>query len=452
MENMGIKIEIPAPVLKAIEALNSAGREAYIVGGAVRDAVMGFEPHDYDIATPALPEETEKIFSSYRVIETGMKHGTVTVLIDGMPLEITTYRIDGEYTDRRRPDEVKFTSELKADLSRRDFTCNALAYHPVKGFADYFGGIDDIGKGIIRCVGDPEKRFGEDALRILRALRFSSVLGFEIDEATSGSIHSMKNLLEYVSEERIFVELMKLLAGKDAGRILREYEDVIFFIMPALEAMKGCPQNHPRHVCDVWEHTVRSVENIRGDSELRLAMLLHDSGKPSVRVTDGEGVDHFYSHAEKSAEIARDILNKFKTSNKIRHHVCTLVERHGFTPHTLGKKTYKRYIGAYGIDVVRELFEVREADVRAQNPDYLEESLAENRAGLEVLDEILNNEACFSLKDLAVDGRDLIDAGFDTSEYLGKVLSALLSEVMDNSLENEKEALIKRAKEFLNEN
>ena len=449
---MGIKLEIPAYVNTALELLYDAGYEGYVVGGAVRDAVMGLEAHDYDITSSALPREIKDVFSSFRVIETGIKHGTVTVLIDDMPLEITTYRIDGEYSDRRRPDNVLFTSELKSDLSRRDFTCNALAYSPSEGVIDYFGGSDDIRNKIIRCVGVPEIRFEEDALRILRALRFSSVLGFDIDPETARAIHAQKNLLEYVSQERIFAELTKLICGKEAGRILRDYSDVIFFIIPELSAMKGCSQNHPRHIYDVWEHTIHSVDSIRDDPDLRLTMLFHDSGKPIVKTEDTDGINHFYSHAVKSAEIAEIVLKRFRSSNKIRNHVCKLIEYHGFTPDKLSPKTYKRYISDLGADTVKELFEVREADLRAQNPEYLSQSLKENSDGYKVFEEVLKKESCFSLKDLAVDGNDLLNLGFTESAYLGKVLSSLFDEVIDNRITNTKEALLERSKEYLNEN
>lgn len=449
---MGIKLDIPAYVDTALRLLNNAGFEAYVVGGAVRDAVMGFEAHDYDITSSALPLETKEVFSGFRVIETGIKHGTVTVLIDDKPLEITTYRIDGEYKDRRRPDKVSFTSDLKSDLSRRDFTCNALAYSPAEGIVDYFGGLNDIKNKTVRCVGNPDTRFEEDALRILRALRFSSVLGFDIEPETAHAIHAKKDLLGYVSQERIFGELSKLLCGKDAAGILREFSDVVFCIIPELSAMKGCSQNHPRHIFDVWEHTIHSVENIRDDSDMRIAMLFHDSGKPLVKTTDESGIDHFYSHAEISRETADTVLKRFKTSNRIRNHVCRLVEYHGFTPDKLSAKTFRRYISDLGADTVRELFEVREADIRAQNPEYLAQSLKENSAGYEVFEGIMNKETCFGLKDLAIDGNDLIEIGFTASAYLGKVLSSLLDEVIDNRTANNKEALLERAKEYLDEN
>ena len=445
-------MKIAAYAETAIDLLNEAGFEAYVVGGAVRDMVMGRPAHDFDIATSALPSQTEKVFDSYRLIETGLKHGTVTVLIDAEPVEITTFRIDGDYSDMRRPDSVQFTPELKNDLSRRDFTCNALAFHPKKGLVDYFGGTEDINNGIIKCVGEPDKRFGEDALRIMRALRFASVLGFEIDKDTSDSIHRNRELLHYISKERIFSELCKLIEGENVYSVFDDYCDVIFTIMPELEPMHNLDQQNKAHKYDVWHHTLHAVENIRADAELRLAMLFHDSGKPAVKTVDENGVGHFYDHAKVSVEIARKILNYMKSSNRLRQHVCNLVEYHGLMPEKMSKKTFKKYIGMLGEDTIRELFEVREADVRALDSFLTEKFLSENETAKEFFREIVEQEPCFGVKDLEVDGRDLISLGYNADSSLGKALSVLLDEVMDNRIDNEKNALLKRAKELLDEN
>lgn len=438
-------IKIPPQVNRALEILHTNGHSAYVVGGAVRDALMGKDPHDWDITTNALPEETLKAFADYRTIETGLKHGTVTVIVEGESLEITTYRIEKGYSDNRHPDSVEFTDKVEDDLSRRDFTVNAIAYSPSCGFADPFGGQDDIKREIIRCVGDADTRFGEDALRILRALRFSSVLGFEIEKETSESIHRNCHLLENISVERIFVELSKLLCGKDAGRILREFEDVIFFVLPELKPMKNCGQKHERHIYDVWGHTVAAVENIEPIPELKFAMLLHDSGKPKCKTTDKNGVDHFYSHGKISKAIAFDVLTRLKTSAKFRNHVCNLVEYHDFLPDKISKKTYKKYIGKLGTDIVKQLFSVRSADVRAQNPIFHAESLRENETGLKILDEIENEAPCFGIKDLAVNGKELEKAGIKPSPEMGKILETLLDEVMDDKIENTTQALLERA-------
>lgn len=438
-------IKIPPQVNRAIEILQNNGHSAYVVGGAVRDVLMGKEAHDWDITTSALPEETIKAFSSFKTIETGLQHGTVTVIVDGMSLEITTFRIETGYSDNRHPDKVDFTDKIEDDLSRRDFTVNAIAYSPKNGFADPFDGKNDIERGIIRCVGNPDTRFGEDALRILRALRFSAVLGFEIDSETVESIRRNYQLLENISVERIFSELSKLLCGKDAGRILRDFEDVFFFILPELAPMKNCTQNHERHIYDIWEHTVVAVENIDQITELRFAMLFHDSGKPHCKTTDEKGIDHFYSHGKTSKKIAFDTLTRLKTSAKFRNHVCSLVEYHDFLPDKISKKTYKKYISLLGIDTVKELFKVREADILAQNPNFHEESIKENKKGLKILDEIENEAACFKISDLAIGGKELTELGFEPSPEMGRVLEALLDEVMEEKIKNTTDALINRA-------
>ena len=441
-------INIPSQVNTAIEILCGKGHSAYVVGGAVRNLMMGIPVNDWDITTSALPEETLELFKDFRTIETGIKHGTVTVIIDGMPLEITTYRIEKGYSDNRHPDEVEFTDRVEDDLSRRDFTVNAMAYSPKNGLVDPFGGCEDISKKLIRCVGNPDKRFGEDALRILRALRFSSVLGFDIDSETAESVHRNKHLLKNISVERIFVELSKLLCGKNAGIILQEYKDVIFFVLPELEPMNNCTQNHERHIYDVWGHTVKSVEAIPPEPELRFAMLFHDSGKPHCKSTDKNGVDHFYSHGKISRKIASETLSRLKTSNNFRYTVRNLVEYHDFLPDKISRKTYKKYIAKLGIETVENLFLVREADILAQNPRFHAESLEENKTGKKILEQIKEEDMCFKIKDLAIDGKVLENIGIPPSPAMGKILETLLDEVMDDNLPNKKNNLIKRAKEL----
>ena len=441
-------INIPQQVNRAIDILEKNGHSAYVVGGAVRDAIMKKPAHDWDITTSALPEETMDAFEGFRIIETGLKHGTVTVIVDGTDLEITTYRIEHGYSDNRHPDKVDFTDRVEDDLSRRDFTVNAIAYSPVRGFADPFGGRDDIEKNVIRCVGEADKRFGEDALRILRALRFSSVLGFEIDPDTAESIHRNYPLLKNISVERIFVEMSKLLCGKDAGRILREFEDVVFFILPELAPMKNCVQNHERHIFDVWGHTVKAVESVPPIAELRFAMLFHDSGKPHCKTTDEKGIDHFYSHGKISRKIADKTFIRLKTSLKFRNHVCDLIEHHDFLPDKISKKTYKKYIAKLGIETIKELFDIRKADVSAQNPKYFEECMHRNEIGLKILDEIEKADTCFTVSDLSIGGKDLEQIGINPSPEMGRILEALLDEVMDEKINNTPEALIKRAEEL----
>ncbi len=448
-------IKIPSQVNRAIEILSSRGYCAFVVGGAVRDVIMGGTAHDWDIATSALPSETLSAFKDFRTVETGLKHGTVTVIIDGMSLEITTFRIENGYSDNRHPDNVDFTNRIEDDLSRRDFTVNAIAYSPENGFADPFNGKADIEKKLIRCVGNPDRRFAEDSLRILRALRFASVLGFDIDPDTADSIKRNYKLLKNISVERIFTELSKLICGKNAGKILREYEEVIFFVLPEIAPMKGCAQNHERHIYDVWEHSVSAIENIEPISELRFAMLFHDSGKPKCKFTDENGTDHFYSHGKISKDIAFNAMTRLKTSTKFKNHVCDLVEYHDFLPHKISKKTYKKYIAKLGLNTVKELFEIRKADISAQNPKFLAESLEANEIGIKILEEIEKEDACLTLSQLAIGGKELAEIGINPSPQTGKVLNALLDEVMGERLENKKGALLKRAseiKEKMNEN
>lgn len=438
-------INIPPQVNRVIEILHSHGHSAYVVGGACRDILMGKQAHDWDIATSSLPQETARIFEDFKVIETGIKHGTVTVIVDGIPLEITTFRIESGYSDNRHPDKVDFTSKIEEDLSRRDFTVNAIAYSPVRGVVDPYGGQNDIKKKLIRCVGNPDTRFNEDSLRILRALRFSATLGFEIDKETAQSIHRNKHLLANVSAERIFNEISKMLCGKDIKRILADFSDVIFFIFPELGPLNGCVQNHERHIYDVWGHTVAAVDAVRAEPHLRFATLLHDSGKPHVKTTDENGIDHFYKHAKKSREIADGILQRLKVSNAFRQTVCNLTEFHDFLPDKISKKTYKKHIAKLGIETVTDLFEIRKADISAQNPVFLSEGLEANGIGLKTLEEISSEETCFRITDLEIDGKDLAEAGIPPSPVMGKILEALLDEVMDEKTKNAKDALLKRA-------
>ena len=330
---------LPENISRALDMLESAGHEAWVVGGCVRDSLMGIIPHDYDITTSALPAETEQVFAGYRLIETGLKHGTVTVLADGSPIEITTYRVDGEYRDSRRPERVTFTRNIRDDVSRRDFTMNGIAYNPKQGYFDEFGGAEDIKAGVIRCIGKPEKRFREDALRILRGLRFSASLGFEIEENTARAMHDTRELLNKISAERVFSELCGLLTGRNSHRnifrVLTEFRDIAAVIIPEFRECTGFVQHSRFHCFDVYEHCVMSAQKaaeISSGSECRLpltlAMLLHDIGKPQRFTLGEDGEGHFYGHAAVSADIAEDILRRLKCSNALRERVCTIVRYH----------------------------------------------------------------------------------------------------------------------------
>ncbi len=436
---------IPRFVLRVMERLYSAGFDCYLVGGCVRDYLRGSSPKDYDIAANARADKLMGIFSSgFKVVATGLKHGTVTVVSEGRPVEVTAYRIDGTYSDGRHPDAVTFTPRIEDDLSRRDFTMNALAYSPRGGLVDLFGGREDIIDGCVRCVGDPKIRFGEDALRILRALRFAAVLGFHIDKSTARAIHSERGLLGKISAERVTSELLLLICGKCAAAVMREYRDVLAEALPEIRVMFDFPQNHPYHIYDVWEHTLRTVENVPPSAELRMAALLHDIGKPSCRTVDENGVDHFYGHAEMGAKIAEQcILKRLRLPKAQSERIIALVKNHGVSL-VPDRKIMRRRLIKFSEETLRQLMELARADALAQSPaaasrlDELEECGR-------ILDEILAAESCFSVKNLAVDGRDVMNLGVPQGRFVGEILDRLLGEVSDELLANEREPLLHRA-------
>lgn len=429
-----------------LEKLNSAGKEAYLVGGCVRDLLMGIPPHDYDITTNALPEETKEIFSSHRVIETGMKHGTVTVLVDREPFEVTTYRLDGKYTDRRHPDSVEFTSDLHEDLARRDFTVNAMAFSKSGELIDPFGGKADIEKKIIRCVGDPEKRFSEDALRILRALRFSSTLGFEIEEKTAEAAFALRDTLSYVSAERCFSELSKMLVGKNVEEVLTKYWQIIAAVIPELSAMYGYDQNNPHHCFTLDIHTAKVVANVPNEAPIRFAALFHDIGKPLCESKDENGISHFYGHAEKSKELAGKALERLKSDNATKEEVIYLVAHHD-SPAETDETQVLRKLRRFGEERYRKLVALRSADGMGQAKEY--RRTEERKRCLEMLENVLEKESCFSLSDLAVNGDDLLNIGYKRGKSIGQMLETLLEAVLRGELENQKEILLGYAEEKL---
>ena len=440
-----MKINIPEYAQTALDMLHACGYKAYIVGGCVRDALLGKTPNDYDICTDCTPQEMKKVFASYNAIETGIKHGTLTVLIGHDPIEITTFRSDGKYSDHRKPDKVRFEKELSQDLKRRDFTINALCYNQSEGLVDMFGGTQDLQRRIIRCVGDPTERFDEDALRILRAMRFSSVLDFEIEKGTSSAIHSQKELLKNISAERIAAELKKLLCGKDPARILTEYRDVMAVIIPQLEPCFDLKQNNPHHCYDVYTHICKSVNNISPDWVLRLTMLLHDIGKPLVHTTDSAGVDHFKTHQLKSAKLSREITGALKLDNRSRSRIYDLVLEHD-TRIPPVKKSVRRLMSKYDDDFFDDYLRVRRADTLAQSGYMREQKLAELEAIGEVARQIRAEQLCLHISDLAVNGNDLIDLGYEGSS-IGKALKMLLDAVIEERTDNEKNALVTYLKE-----
>ena len=436
-----MKFDILSGAGHILQTLNDAGYEAYLVGGCVRDLLRGVQPHDWDICTSARPEETERCFAGQRIIETGLRHGTVTVLEGGEPYEITTYRTEGPYSDSRRPDYVKFVSCLEADLARRDFTMNAIALGLDGSLQDPFGGAVDIQAGLIRCVGEPARRFQEDGLRVMRALRFASVLGYKIENGTARAIHENRHMLEHVAAERINVELSKLLVGERAGDILRQYPDVLCEFWPELGPLVTLEQHNPWHCWGGWEHTVHTVEAAPLDLVLRLTMLLHDIGKPSRKSIDEKGIDHFYGHPAVSAQMADQMLRALKFDNKTREWVVTLVEYHDVQiPNR--ERSVRKWLGRLGPETFFQLLEVKRADGMGQSYELVKNRLAELKEMKAKAEEIVAQGQCFSLKDLAVSGRDVIAAGVTPGPEVGQVLNGLLEQVLNGEVQNSKEALL----------
>lgn len=443
-------MDMPKNVDTAINLLQSAGFEAYAVGGCVRDSLLGKTPNDWDITTSAKPEDMKSVFAEFHCIDTGIKHGTVTVVIDGEPLEITTFRLDGEYEDNRHPKSVTFTSNLGADLGRRDFTVNAMAYSKMTGTVDLFGGQNDLKNKIIRCVGDPDRRFNEDALRILRALRFASALDFEIEEKTAQSLLKNRALLGNISEERIAKELLKLVCGKGAKRILTDFAPVLFEILPELQPMYKNSHDNPHHCYDIYEHTLIAVESINPEPTLRFAMLLHDCGKPAVKKFDENGVAHFYGHQRISAEISAQILARLKVSNKFRDEILFLVSNHDRWELYENTEKMPRYLSKFGLDGVLNLLKVMRADVLAQSPEY-RYRLDQIADAEEIAKNLAAQKPCLSLSELQINGRTLMDIGIPQGRKLGAVLAQLLDEVIDGVTKNTQEALTTRAREIYRE-
>lgn len=409
------------------------------MGGCVRDHLLGKTPNDYDIATNARPEEFSHIFTSFRLIETGLKHGTVTVLCDGEAIEVTTYRVDGDYSDGRHPDHVTFSKELVEDLKRRDFTINAMAMTVEGEIIDPFDGKKDLERKIIRAVGDPQKRFEEDALRILRAVRFASILGFEIEEQTHNAAKKLKERVSLVSKERCFVELKKALCGVAFKETLLKYPMLYATVVPEISDMIGFDQKNPHHCYDLLTHTAIAVENCPNTTVLRLAALFHDCGKPHTQNFDGQGIAHYYGHALKSAELAEERLRRLKSDNQTREEVVFLV-RHHDAPAETEKEQVAKKLRKYGKERYENLLALRRADNLAQTAELHRTELHDQCARW--MEEILLEDRCFSLRDLALNGHDLIDLGYPKGPLIGKLLEDLFDLVFKGALANEKEVLI----------
>lgn len=437
------KVLLPENAEKILNLLSKNGYKAYVVGGCVRDYILGKSGGDIDITTSAKPMIIEQILTNegIKVIETGLKHGTVTAVIDSEQYEITTFRKDGDYEDNRHPENVLFVDDVKEDLSRRDFTVNAMAYNHNDGIVDLFFGMDDIENKIIRAVGNPNKRFTEDALRIMRAIRFSSVLGFEIEENTKKAIFDNKELLKNVSVERLYVELIKLLLGDNVLKVLSEYKDVIAVIIPELKPTFDCEQNNPWHIYNVYNHIINAVDSAPKTEVIRLTMLLHDIGKPLVKTTDSNGIDHFKMHAKAGAGIAKEILKRFNVSNKIYDEVTTLVYYHQGVENVDNVKV-KRWLSKLGEEYARDLFLVRIADLKAHNLAKTDYEIKKMYSLLDELDEVVKRGDAFKISDLAVNGNDLIELGYKGAK-IGQKLNEILSLVVDDEIANDKDVIIK---------
>lgn len=432
---------IPQEVQRILRRLEAAGFEAYTVGGCVRDMLMGTAPHDWDVTTSALPEETMALFDHF-AIPTGLRHGTVTVRSGGLACEVTTFRTDGDYTDHRHPAAVSFTRDLTEDLARRDLTVNAMAMDVRGTLYDPFRGQQDIQAKILRCVGQPDRRFSEDALRILRTLRFSATLGFAIEEDTHRALRQQCGDLRYVAAERVREELTKLLCGQDAGRVLAEEPQVLGVVLPEILPCVGFEQHNRHHCYDVWHHTAHAVDAAPPEPVLRWTMLLHDLGKPQCFTLDERGVGHFYGHHRPGTEMAEAICRRLRFDNAAARRICTLVRYHD-RPISLTEKAIRRAMNQLGVDALRQLCDVKRADNMAQHPDYRSRQ-QEIDKGEAMMDDLLARDACFSLRQLAVNGRDMAALGLQ-SRQIGRTLQALLEAVMDGAVENEREALLAMA-------
>lgn len=433
------KIVLPEHVKLIIGTLEAAGYEAYAVGGCVRDSVLGRKPADWDITTSAKPEQVKGLFR--RTVDTGIAHGTVTVMLERTGYEVTTYRIDGEYRDSRHPSEVSFTDDLTEDLRRRDFTINAMAYNDTRGLVDVFGGIRDLNDGIIRCVGVAAERFGEDALRILRAVRFAAQLGFAIEEETKRAASRLAGTLKNISAERIQVELVKLLVSPHPQVLRCAWElGLTRVFLPEFDAMMDTPQNNPHHIYNVGEHTLKALEFVEADKVLRLAVLCHDFGKPAARTTV-DGIDHFHGHPQISMELAGKMMRRLKFDNDTISRVKNLVLYHDLRPNP-DERSVRRAANKVGAEFFADLLQVMGADILAQSGYQRVEKLVRLDKVHEIYEGIMQRKECLTIKDLEVTGKDLIAAGMKPGKEIGQTLERMLEDVLEYPEHNKKEYLL----------
>lgn len=441
-----MKLEISEDARRIIKVLSLRGFDAYVVGGAVRDLLMGRTPHDYDFATDARPEEIKKSFP--KTIDTGISHGTVTVVQNKICYEVTTFRADGLYTDSRHPEDVEFIEDIRVDVLRRDFTINALAYNEQKGIIDCVGGCEDIKAGLIRCVGEPERRFKEDALRMLRAVRFAIVLGFDIEERTALAIKKYAILIKKVSAERIREELEKILRSENPGRIALLHElGLLQHIMPELERCFRVEQRNKYHIYNVGEHIMNAVASTPEDIIIRWSALLHDVGKPLCKSVDSNGIIHFYGHHHESVRLGDEILRRLRLDNESRKNILMLIENHDvrIEPNPI---SVKRVMARLGEDLFLKLLQLQEADNRAKNLKFLPEKLAKLAEVRVIYRKVLSERQPYLASDMVVNGRDLIKLGFRAGREIGDTLHVLLDEVLMNPSLNNREYLLGRAKQL----
>ena len=439
---------LPDAILRCITALESAGYAAYVVGGCVRDACLGRVPHDYDMCTSALPEQTEEVFRDCRLVLAGKKHGTVGVVTEDGVVEITTFRAEGEYRDNRHPDWVEFVPRIEQDLARRDFTVNAMAYSPTRGYADPFGGREDLKRGILRAVGDPEQRFREDSLRILRGVRFAVRYGLSVEEKTLQAMFCQASLMDNLARERVFEELCGLLPLVKTEDLIR-FAPILAEVIPELAPMIGFDQRSPHHAYDLYTHVAHVVAGVPEDLVLRWAALLHDIGKVPTFTQDETGRGHFYGHAGVGSKMADAVLRRLKAPTDLRERAVFLIEKH-MTKLEPEKKVLRRWLSRLGEESIGQLLLLQEADMGSKGTGK-PEGMAQFSHIRSILEQIIAENACLSLKDLAVNGHDLMALGF-TGKAIGQTLQLLLEQVMDEKLPNEKEALLAFAQTQIKEN
>ncbi len=432
---------LPENIRTCIDALESAGFAAYAVGGCVRDSLLGLTPHDYDLCTAATPKQICDVFSNYRLVLAGEKHGTVSVVMDESLIEITTFRTEGGYEDNRHPGWVRFVANIEEDLSRRDFTVNAMAYSPRRGFADPFGGQEDLKNRCLRAVGHPVCRFTEDALRILRGVRFAARYGLTVEERTAQAMTELSPLMDNLARERVFTELCGLLPLVTAEDLSR-FHPILIQVLPELSPMVGFDQKSPHHAFDLYSHTAHVVENVSKDLHLRWAALLHDIGKPGTFYLDESGRGHFPGHAKLSAELANNVLLRLKAPTALRQQVVSLIERH-MTPLEPDKKLLRRRLGKYGIESTLDLLKLQQADFRSKGTKEETDFFRQIRS---LIDEIRSEDACLTVKDLAINGKDLIAIGFTPGPDIRKCLEGLLAAVQEDMLPNTRSSLLEAAR------